>query len=47
MTLTWKLPEKCAGGMGDRERLWNDVEAFESARTPSLPARVEFAIRAR
>ena len=40
------LPENALAVWKDRERLWNDVEAFEAARTPSLPAKWNSPFRA-
>jgi Ti-type conjugative transfer relaxase TraA len=38
------LPEGAPEHLGDRERLWNDVEAFEARRDAQLAREVEFAI---
>src|SRR5450755_3184984 len=38
------LPENAPEAWGDRERLWNDVEAFEVRRDAQLAREVEFAI---
>src|SRR5271167_2745477 len=38
------LPESAPEGWGDRERLWNDVEAFEVRKDAQLAREVEFAI---
>jgi Ti-type conjugative transfer relaxase TraA len=38
------LPEHAPEAWGDRERLWNDVEAFEVRRDAQLAREVEFAI---
>jgi Ti-type conjugative transfer relaxase TraA len=38
------LPENAAKGWSDRERLWNDVEAFELRKDAQLAREVEFAI---
>ena len=38
------LPEGAPEHLGDRERLWNDVEAFEVRRDAQLAREVEFAI---
>jgi Ti-type conjugative transfer relaxase TraA len=38
------LPENAPEAWGDRERLWNDVEAFEIRRDAQLAREVEFAI---
>lgn len=39
------LPEGAPEHLGDRERLWNDVEAFEVRKDAQLAREVEFAIR--
>ena len=38
------LPEKAPEAWSDRERLWNDVEAFEIRKDAQLAREVEFAI---
>jgi ATP-dependent exoDNAse (exonuclease V) alpha subunit len=38
------LPENAPQAWGDRERLWNDVEAFEVRKDAQLAREVEFAI---
>jgi Ti-type conjugative transfer relaxase TraA len=38
------LPENAPEGWGDRERLWNDVEAFEVRKDAQLAREVEFAL---
>ncbi len=38
------LPENAPEIWGDRERLWNDVEAFEARRDAQLAREVEFAL---
>jgi Ti-type conjugative transfer relaxase TraA len=38
------LPENVPEAWGDRERLWNDVEAFEVRKDAQLAREVEFAI---
>src|SRR3974390_2517507 len=38
------LPENARQAWSDRERLWNDVEAFESRKEAQLSREVEFAI---
>src|SRR5271154_4027209 len=38
------LPENAPEVWGDRERLWNDVEAFEIRKDAQLAREVEFAI---
>jgi Ti-type conjugative transfer relaxase TraA len=38
------LPENVPEAWGDRERLWNDVEAFEIRKDAQLAREVEFAI---
>jgi Ti-type conjugative transfer relaxase TraA len=38
------LPENAPEAWGDRERLWNDVEAFEVRKDAQLAREVEFAI---
>lgn len=38
------LPEHAPEQWGDRERLWNDVEAFEVRKDAQLAREVEFAI---
>ena len=38
------LPENAPDGWRDRERLWNDVEAFEKRKDAQLAREVEFAI---
>ncbi|QYK43756.1 MAG: Ti-type conjugative transfer relaxase TraA [Xanthobacteraceae bacterium] len=38
------LPEAAPEHLGDRERLWNDVEAFEVRKDAQLAREVEFAI---
>ncbi len=38
------LPEHAPEAWSDRERLWNDVEAFEARRDAQLAREVEFAI---
>jgi Ti-type conjugative transfer relaxase TraA len=38
------LPENAPGTWSDRERLWNDVEAFEIRKDAQLAREVEFAI---
>ena len=38
------LPEKAPSAWSDRERLWNDVEAFEARRDAQLAREVEFAL---
>ncbi|MFC0220172.1 Ti-type conjugative transfer relaxase TraA [Pseudochelatococcus lubricantis] len=38
------LPEHAPVHLGDRERLWNDVEAFEVRKDAQLAREVEFAI---
>lgn len=38
------LPENAPDEWGDRERLWNDVEAFEKRKDAQLAREVEFAI---
>src|ERR1700730_6974419 len=38
------LPENAPETWGDRERLWNDVEAFEVRKDAQLAREVEFAI---
>src|SRR6201981_1370991 len=38
------LPENAPEGWSDRERLWNDVEAFEIRKDAHLAREVEFAI---
>ena len=38
------LPENAPEGWSDRERLWNDVEAFEVRKDAQLAREVEFAI---
>src|SRR6266853_1217596 len=38
------LPENAPEAWGDRERLWNDVEAFEVRKDAQLSREVEFAI---
>ncbi len=38
------LPENAPTALGDREKLWNDVEAFEMRRDAQLAREVEFAI---
>src|SRR5579863_9461946 len=38
------LPENAPGAWSDRERLWNDVEAFEVRKDAQLAREVEFAI---
>jgi Ti-type conjugative transfer relaxase TraA len=38
------LPENAPGAWRDRERLWNDVEAFEVRKDAQLAREVEFAI---
>src|SRR3546814_20078374 len=39
------LPEHVPDEWRDRERLWNDVEAFEKRKDAQLSREVEFAIR--
>ena len=41
------LPENAPEAWGDRERLWNEVEAFEIRKDAQLARELEFAIRAR
>jgi MobA/MobL family len=41
------LPENAPEAWSDRERLWNDVEAFEVRKDASLPARSNSPSRAR
>ncbi|TPK85162.1 Ti-type conjugative transfer relaxase TraA [Mesorhizobium sp. B2-4-13] len=38
------LPENAPGAWSDRERLWNDVEAFEVRKDAQLAREVEFAL---
>lgn len=38
------LPENAPEHLGDRERLWNDVEAFEVRKDAQLAREIEFAI---
>ena len=38
------LPENAPEALGERERLWNDVEAFEVRKDAQLAREVEFAI---
>src|SRR5206468_12415303 len=38
------LPENAPKAWSDRERLWNDVEAFELRKDAQLAREVEFAI---
>ncbi len=38
------LPENAPDTWSDRERLWNDVEAFEVRKDAQLAREVEFAI---
>ena len=38
------LPEKAPEAWSDRERLWNDVEAFEIRKDAQLAREVEFAL---
>ncbi len=38
------LPENAPAAWGDRERLWNDVEAFEIRKDAQLAREVEFAL---
>ena len=38
------LPENAPQAWSDRERLWNDVEAFEVRKDAQLAREVEFAI---
>src|ERR1700756_3625274 len=38
------LPENAPEAWGDRQRLWNDVEAFEVRKDAQLAREVEFAI---
>src|ERR1700730_3521741 len=38
------LPENAPAVWKDRERVWNDVEAFEARKDPQLAREVEFAI---
>ncbi|MBZ9846302.1 MULTISPECIES: Ti-type conjugative transfer relaxase TraA [unclassified Mesorhizobium] len=38
------LPENALGAWSDRERLWNDVEAFEVRKDAQLAREVEFAL---
>jgi Ti-type conjugative transfer relaxase TraA len=38
------LPENAPEALGDRERLWNDVEAFEIRKDAQLAREVEFAL---
>ncbi len=38
------LPENAPEHLGDRERLWNDVEAFEVRKDAQLAREVEFAL---
>ncbi len=38
------LPENAPEAWSDRERLWNDVEAFEIRKDAQLAREVEFAI---
>jgi MobA/MobL family len=38
------LPENAREAWRDRERLWNDVEAFEIRKDAQLAREVEFAI---
>jgi hypothetical protein len=38
------LPENALQAWGDRERLWNDVEAFEIRKDAQLAREVELAI---
>jgi len=38
------LPENAPEAWGDRERLWNEVEAFEIRKDAQLAREVEFAI---
>ena len=38
------LPEKAPEAWSDRERLWNDVEAFEARRDAQIAREVEFAL---
>ena len=38
------LPDGAPEHLGDRERLWNDVEAFEVRKDAQLAREVEFAI---
>jgi hypothetical protein len=38
------LPENAPKAWSDRERLWNDVEAFEIRKDAQLAREVEFAI---
>src|SRR6187549_2255247 len=38
------LPENAPEAWSDRERLWNDVEAFEARKDAQLAREVEFAI---
>src|ERR1700761_2927862 len=38
------LPENAPEAWGDRERLWNDVEAFEVRKDAQLAREIEFAI---
>ncbi|MGX5825989.1 Ti-type conjugative transfer relaxase TraA [Mesorhizobium sp. 43Arga] len=38
------LPENAPGAWSDRERLWNDVEAFEMRKDAQLAREVEFAL---
>src|SRR3974390_30088 len=38
------LPENAPEAWSDRERLWNDVEAFESRKDAQLAREVEFAL---
>ena len=38
------LPENAPEAWSDRERLWNDVEAFEVRKDAQLAREVEFAI---
>src|SRR5256885_16548221 len=39
------LPENAPEAWSDRERLWNDVEAFEVRKDAQLAREVEFALR--
>lgn len=41
------LPENAPEAWSDRERLWNDVEAFEVRKDGSLPVRSNSPSRAR
>jgi hypothetical protein len=41
------LPENAPEAWNDRERLWNDVEAFEVRKDAQLAREVEFALPAR